>query len=200
MIDKTVYFLAVIFLLFVFLARGVFASEGVIELNSVTDDNHKCFVSSILMQDLNFLLAVTCRNLLYPGDNSVSKYSLWSVPLDNNASPVKLADLGWGRVEVRTNVPFKELYVVSEKQFPGQKSDQKIVMRGVVKPLSFLLNPGTPTPTPLGFSDVNFASQNNTIESLRDKVIKSFQNAGVAIFLIVLIFLVLIFVVFKSKG
>ncbi|MCS7092754.1 MAG: hypothetical protein NZM26_05420 [Patescibacteria group bacterium] len=198
MTNKFVYFLAILFLVFVFLARDAFASIGLVEIKSTTSDIHRCFVSSMLMPDSNFLLAVTCRDLLYPTDNSVAKYYLWSVPVDSNLQPIKLAELGFGRLELRTNVPFRELYVVLEKNFPGQKPTEAVVMRGVVRPLTFLDNPGVTTSTLVDYGETIIVPQNNL--SFGEKISEALRRAGVALFLFVVVCVGLVFVVLKSKG
>jgi hypothetical protein len=174
------------------------ASEGLVELRSQNNQEYKCFASSVLMQDLYFTMAVTCRDLLYPADNSVSKYVLWAVPAAGGA-PLRLAELGLGRLEVRTNIPFSELYVVFEQQRPSQiKADEEIVMRGTVQPLRFLDRPGTPTPLPEG----TIIDPVITTDSLSfgEKISASLRQAGLVLFLLIVSVVGLVFVITKAKG
>lgn len=193
-----VFFAFLFFVIFIIVGeKKIFASEGFVELKGTASNSPRCFVSSLLMQDLNFLIAVTCRGLLYPGDNSVSRYFLWSVPVEGNAQPIKLGELGLGRLEVRSNVPFKELYVVHEKQSPGQKVSESIIMRGGVQKISFLDRSDFPTPTPSDISDILIVDNS---QNLIDKISEAFRNATVAFFLFIVVCVSLIFVIFKSKG
>lgn len=198
MVNKFVYLLIFLFLAFVFLVRSALASEGLVELKSITSDKHRCFVSSVLMPDSNFLLAVSCRDLLYPPDDSITRYSLWLVPVESGIQPIKIAELGLGRLELRTAVAFRELYVVLEKKFPGRRDTETVVMRGTVSPLTFLENPGTGTPVPEGYTDIPVVNKSDL--GFTEKIGEAIKRAGVAFFLFVAVCVGLVFVVLKSKG
>lgn len=135
--------------LFITLALFIFstpthASEGTAELKSTTDNQTRCFVTSIRTQDFNFKVVVSCRDLVYPTDQGGFAYILWATP-KAGGSPLKLGALGLGKAIFKSKKAFTQLYVTSERDAKVKKPSNNIVAKGIIKPIDILV---TKNPTP----------------------------------------------------
>jgi len=129
------------------LAKPAQASEGTAQLTSTTGNPARCFVSSVLLKDLNFRVLVTCRDLVVPPAADAFVYSVWSTSAENGR-PAKLGDLDVGKGEFKTKTAFTDVYITQE-QSSRSRTPSEAILRGTMQPISFLEGPApTPTPTP----------------------------------------------------
>ena len=192
---------------FFLLTTQTFASEGLVELRSTTREASRCFASSILMQDQNFNVLVSCRELIYPAGNTVFTYVLWAQPVDGG-NPKRLGELGYGRLSARTNVPFNQLFVTTETTGNVGKPGGPVVMRGNVSPITFLDRSTTPTPTSAttinsgttGTPEPGASLTPTPGESTGSKIATAFKRAGLAALLALLAIIGLVFAITRSKG
>ncbi len=125
--------------------RPTQASEGYVNLSNTQGTTARCLAESILMQDLNYSLLVSCRDIIYPGGINVFTYVMWATPIDGG-STFKLGTLNFGKVSFRTNIPFSGLFVTKEDTANVGKPTGAVIMRGSLQPYSFL--DAVPTPNP----------------------------------------------------
>jgi len=129
------------------LAKPAHASEGTTQLTSTTGAAARCFVSSVLLKDLNYRVLVTCRDLTLPPAADAFVYSVWGTSSENGR-PFKLGDLDVGKGEFRTSTAFTEVFITQE-QSSRSRSPSETILRGAMQPISFLEGPApAPTPTP----------------------------------------------------
>ncbi|MCX7928618.1 MAG: hypothetical protein N2558_02950 [Patescibacteria group bacterium] len=178
-------------------------------MRSLTTDSYRCYSTSILMQDSNYLVSVTCRNLKYPADNSILYYILWATPT-NESPPIKLAELGLGRISVKTKIPFKNLFVTIENDPKAKYPTGKMVMKGDIEPISFL-EPNikesvTPTNVNLNLTNTETYSAQNQEQvtkeksNPKEKLFSAMQRASIVAAIVLVILVGIIFAVSKAKG
>lgn len=126
-------------------ASLAWASEGTAELVSTTGASTRCFVSSVMMRDLNHKLLVSCRDLIYPADSNLFTYVLWANPIEDRG-PAKLGELGFGKAEFNIKPAFSSLFVTKEAGGRVGSPSENVVMRGNVRPISFLEGPPPSAP------------------------------------------------------
>jgi hypothetical protein len=147
------------------------ASEGTANLTSPTAENASCFISSVLLENRNYKLIVSCRDLIYPPSQDLFSYILWTTPAEGG-NAIKLGELGVGKAEFNTNRAFSELFVTSEPDNRVRSPSDRVIMRGSIEPLNFegkveaaqappeekeepaesfgeIIEEPTPTPTPI---------------------------------------------------
>lgn len=120
------------------------ANEGVAELRSTTGEAARCFVLSILLQSDRYRLVVSCRDLVYPPAKELLNYVLWLNP--EGGGPARLGDISFGKAEFTFNRAFLSLFVTKEANARPRGPSENVVMRGEVRPISFLEGPA-PEPT-----------------------------------------------------
>ncbi|MCS7092353.1 MAG: hypothetical protein NZM26_03315 [Patescibacteria group bacterium] len=189
--------------------KNTYASEGIIQIRSLTQENYRCFATSVLMQDFNYLISATCRNLKYPADNSILYYILWATPT-NGGTYIKLAELGLGRISTKTKTPFKNLFITLESDPKIRYPSGKVVMKGDVEKIAFLepIAKDEPTPTISNLSPTELLTsptpnQDNTNQekqSSKDKLLIAVQKAGIAAGIVLVILVGVIFAVSRAKG
>ncbi len=189
--------------IFLFTATRVSASEGTFELRSTTRDTYRCFAASILMQDLNYSITVSCRDLIYPAGNTVFTYVLWAQPIDGG-SPRRLGELGYGRLATRWNQPFNQLFVTTEQDSGVGKPVGPVVMRGNVQQITFLDHATAATPT-ISNGQPSVGGQDITptpvVEaSTGSKLVTALRRAGLAALLALLALVGLVFAITRTKG
>lgn len=192
-----------ILLTFVF-AKDSHASEGTIELTSQTDEPYKCYASSLRMQNLEYRIPFSCRNLIYPVDETIFNYVMWANTKDGGKT-IKLGALGLGKGEFKTKTPFVTLFVTTERKKDTKTPTGRVVMRGNVQPIEFLESEITPTPTPPPDSEesANEEIQEEEIKqeiTTREKLILALKRAGIAALFALVALIGIIFVVSKSRG
>ena len=122
-------FLGISFTGLLVFAGKTLASEGTIELESVTGAPYRCFAASIRMQNLEYRIPMTCINLIYPADENIFNYILWATP-SAGGNPLKLGALGLGRGEYKTKTSFSSLFVTTESNKDTKTPSGRVVMRG----------------------------------------------------------------------
>lgn len=174
----------------------VSASEGTFELRSTSGEDTRCFVASLQMQDLNYRILASCRNLIYPASENIFSYMLWATPSEGG-NPIKLGPLGFGKAEFKTNKAFSELYVTTEQNPNTRTPAGTIVMRGILQPISFLERATTPTPAPQGQREETPSAQGT---STTDKLLLGLKRAGLVSLLALVAVIALVFVVTRGRG
>ncbi len=180
-----------------FFTKVSFASEGTIEMLSTTAEDYRCWVASVRMQNQDFRIAFTCRNLIYPVDDNVFNYVLWTQPLDGS-KPVKLGVLGLGKGEFRTQKPFSELFVTTEKSKDVKSPENPVIMRGSVESLEAFFGRPTPTPTPTPEKKTTEAGGQEL--TTRQKLLLALRRAGIAALIALVAIIGLVFVITRSRG
>ena len=160
-------FVGTVALVLIFGASNVRASEGTFTLRNRVGENARCFATSILMQDRNYNILVSCRDILYPGGTNVFNYVVWGAPVDGG-DPFRLGTVDLGKVQFKTKTPFNNLFVTKENDARPRSPVGTVVMSGNLEIIDFLDNAGnssvsitspvsnqelgepeiTPTPTP----------------------------------------------------
>lgn len=118
-------------------SSSVLANEGTFELNNKVDENARCWAASVLMQDLNYSILMSCRDILYPGGTSVFSYVVWANSAQNGTA-FKLGTLGLGKVSFRTKTPFNALFVTKESAENVRVPSGEVVMEGGIKSIEML--------------------------------------------------------------
>ena len=151
MTSKSKLIITTSFFLFflIFSTKTTRASDGTFEMRSTTGNESRCYASSLLMQDWNYTVLVSCRDLIYPAEFGITNYVLWAQPTDGS-SLMNLGQLGYGKVTFRTNKAFSSLFVTAEGNPGTREPTGSVVMRGNLNPVTFLDRPTSPTPTEEG--------------------------------------------------
>lgn len=136
------------------LSGAVNASEGLVEMTNRVNQDARCFAASVLMQDLNYKVLVSCRDIVYPGGSNIINYIVWANPV-SGSSAVRLGSLNLGKVEFRTKQAFSSLFVTVEKTSNVRAPEGQVVMQGSLQSIKLLdgnqpVRTGSPTPTPKG--------------------------------------------------
>ena len=199
---KRIIMLFISGLLYFSIVNTVSASEGTFELRSTDDNNYKCYAASLLMQNLNYKIILSCRNILFPVDETIFTYMLWANP-SAGGKPVKLGSVGLGKGEYVTKIAFTSLFVTTEQNVNTKEPARNVVMKGSIKPILFLEKEITessdektedgekeisPSPTPKA-SDL----------STRERLITGFKRAGLATGLALVSILGLVFVLTRPR-
>ena len=189
-----------------FLAKSAQASEGVIEVVSTTSDVYRCWASSVRMQNQEFRIPFTCRNLIYPANDNVFNYVMWATP-QSGGETIKLGALGLGRGQFVTKKAFTSLFVTTERSKDVKTPEGSVVMRGNVEPIEPFFKEGpTPTPTPTttaeGGDEGKTQEEQKPSEELttREKFLLALKRAGIAALIALVALVGLIFVVTRSRG
>ena len=187
-------FLAVVFVtVALFLAVSAHetkASEGEIEIKSTRGDPARCYAVSILMRDLNYRILMSCRDITYAADPTRFIYLVWATPT-SGGKPLKLGELGVGKVQFATKTAFSNIFVTEERNVGTKTPSSDVAMRGNVQMISFL--EATPSPPPTLEADQQVASptpepqQGETIFSALKKAGLIFGGVVVLIVLVVII-------------
>jgi len=199
---KRIIMLFISGLLYFSIVNTVSASEGTFELRSTDDNNYKCYAASLLMQNLNYKIILSCRNILFPVDETIFTYMLWANP-SAGGKPVKIGSVGLGKGEYATKVAFASLFVTTEQNVNTKEPAGNVVMKGSIKPILFLEKEITdssdekiedgeeeisPSPTP---------KVSNL--STRERLITGFKRAGLATGLALVSILGLVFVLTRPR-
>jgi hypothetical protein len=182
------------------------ANEGIIEIISTTDDVYRCWASSVRMQNQEYRIPFTCRNLIYPADDNVFNYVMWATP-QNGGDTIKLGALGLGRGVFSTKRPFTNIFVTTERTRDVKTPQGNVVMRGNVESIEPFFQEGptaTPTPTPEGEEggqEVGEGEEEQPQElTTREKFLLALRRAGIAALIALVALIGLIFVVTRSRG
>ncbi len=145
--------------LFTLTASSIFAFDGEVNLTNRIGDDGRCWAGTVLMQNQNYKVLVSCRDITYPGGNEVFYYVMWANPAAGGKA-VRLGDLGIGKNEFQTNQEFTTLFVTKEKAVNVNAPTGAIVMQGSVQAIPILQEKGketatTPVQTPNPISGEN---------------------------------------------
>jgi hypothetical protein len=180
----------------------VSASIGTIEMRSTTNEDYRCFASSLIESNNKYDVAVNCVNLIFPANPpQVSYYILWATPLSGK-NPIKIGDLGKGVARFEVGEAFSDLFVTLETDSRVRNPSRNIVMNGEIEPIKFLQTPTTPTPTPEvtpGQKNQNAPVDTSQL-STKDKLLLALRRAGIAAVVALVAIVGLIFVVTRSRG
>ncbi|KKQ85200.1 MAG: hypothetical protein UT08_C0009G0034 [Candidatus Woesebacteria bacterium GW2011_GWB1_38_8] len=187
-------------------AGKTLASEGTIELESVTGAPYRCFAASIRMQNLEYRIPMTCINLIYPADENIFNYILWATP-SAGGNPLKLGALGLGRGEYKTKTSFSSLFVTTESNKDTKTPSGRVVMRGDIDEITFLKEATTPTPETEAGEEITAGEEEGQIEeaptqelTTRQKLGIALRRAGIAALFALVALIGLIFVITRSRG
>lgn len=187
------------------------ATEGIFQLRSTNREPYRCYASSIMMQDATYTVLVSCRDLIYPADDRVFYYVLWATPQDGG-NPIRLGDLGFGRLGTEVKIPFTNLFVTTESDDRARVPSGTVVMRGNAERIAFLDRGTTNTPTPN--TTVTATQDSNSDQSQQDvtptpeeegastgeKLMIALRRAGLAAFLALIAIIGLIFAITRARG
>lgn len=192
---SAIIFIALLF----FTVKTSFASEGTFELRSTDNNNYKCFAASLQQQNLVYKILVSCRNIVFPVNDTIYTYIMWANPKDGSAA-VKLGSIGLGRAEFATAKAFTSLFVTAE-QNPGVRTPTgPVVMKGSIIPVSFLEKPQpTQTPAEEGGSATVETPTPTPSSSVRDRLLTGLKRAGLASGLALIAILGLVFVLTRPR-
>src|SRR3972149_2178879 len=124
--------------------RTAKASEGTFELRSTNSNNYKCFAASLQMQNLTYLVSISCRNIVFPVEETIYSYILWANPADGGAA-VKLGTINLGRAQFSVKPAFTSLFITGEQNPNVKGPTGTVLMKGSVKPIAFLEKETVPT-------------------------------------------------------
>lgn len=151
-------FSGLVVLFLVALASEAQASEGPFTLRNIVGQAARCEGGSILMQDRNYNVYISCRDISYPGGTDVFGYVVWAVP-SGGGNQFRLGTLGLGKVSFRTKTAFSSLFVTKEEDENARTPSGPVIMQGSVGRFETLDGPpptpsaagelGTSTPTPI---------------------------------------------------
>lgn len=123
-----------------------FASEGFVELTNRVGEDARCWAPSVLMQDQNYNILVSCRDIIYPGGVEVFDYVMWARPL-SGGDPVRLGAIELGKKSFRTSTAYNALFVTKERSANPRTPEGPIVMQGTIQSIQLLDGSTTPRPT-----------------------------------------------------
>ncbi len=200
-------FLSFVFL-FVFL-RTVSASEGTFELRSTDGNDYKCFAASLRMQNGVYKVILSCRNIIFPVDETIFSYILWANP-ETGGTPVKVGSVGLGKGEYGVKTSFASLFVTTEQNPNVKTPEGKVVMKGSIKTIRFLEEDVTnDNGNGEDDEDGNDEEKSDTEEptqapeqeksSIRDRLLTGLKRAGLASALALVAILGLVFVLTRPK-
>ncbi len=123
-------------------SKTIKASEGSYELKNQVGTDARCIAATVLMENREFKVLFSCRNLDYPGGDQISYYIAWATPVDGS-NAIKLGDLGYGKAEFQANRDFNSLFVTREfDKFAGSPSTNVVMKADVIR--STFLNQNQP--------------------------------------------------------
>ncbi len=142
---KNYIYLGLFLLVALFLgAKTASASEGTVNLKSLTNERYRCFAASLLRQDRKYKIVVSCRDLIYPAGDEIITYIMWATPSSGESS-LKLGELGFGKAEFSTATDFSGLFVTTEATKSVKTPTGPTVMSGSVEKIPLLEQIGLTT-------------------------------------------------------
>ena len=134
---KILFSIGLMIAAFSFLASPSRASEGTAELKSIKGETMRCFATSILMENYEYQVSLSCRDLIYPPKPDAFSYILWATPTQND-KPLNIGELGIGKGNFETKTAFTKLFVTIESDRRTKTPQGEIVMEGSIQSISFL--------------------------------------------------------------
>jgi hypothetical protein len=159
---KRAIFTSLIFLLLG--AETAWANEGVASLSG-PDTNAQCFSASVLVDEEDYRLVMTCRNLIVPPETERLFYYAWARRV--GAEPVEgertglagfgrgafipLGGITRGKLSARIREAFEEVLITAETVArPREPNLDETVVSGLMQPISFEEVTEVLQPTPTG--------------------------------------------------
>lgn len=133
-------------ILLILTSTNINASEGYFELKNQVGQRARCEAYSVLMQDLDYEILLTCRDIIYPGGTDIFSYVVWANPLESG-NPFKLGEVGLGKAQFRSKTPFSSLFITKEQSSNIRVFAGPVVMQGGWQ--QYNLDKNQPQPTPL---------------------------------------------------
>lgn len=197
---KKISGLVIFFSLLFFSFKIASASEGTFELRSTDTNKYKCFAASLQMQNLSYQVLISCRNIIFPVDDTIFTYILWANPKDGG-NALKLGSIGLGRGEYTVKTAFTSLFITAEQNGGVKAPAGKVVMRGSIKPVSFLEKEITANNNneTVKNEEEQVAEPTPTKTSVRDRLLTGIKRAGLASGLALIAILGLVFVLTRPK-
>lgn len=149
MIKKAFIFLIFLTGLFFFTKIPTLASEGLVALRSTAEEPARCYAASVKLQNQKYTILFSCRDIVYPGGETVLNYIVWANPLDGG-DPIRLGEVGTGKAVYETKDAFSGLFVTTEEDSRAKSPSSNTVLRGTVEKITHLEGVTTPTPIPEG--------------------------------------------------
>lgn len=126
---------------------SIHASEGKFHFKNTVNEDSQCFALSVLMDNLNYNLLVTCRELTYPGGTEVFRYVVWANPIEGG-NAFRLGELGVGKAEFSTKTAFSSLFVTREREKNARTPSGPVVMQANFQRIIELDGPSTSVDEP----------------------------------------------------
>lgn len=180
-----------------FVAAETYASEGIFELRGTVRETTRCFAASLMMQDLNYRILVSCRDLIYPVEPTIFNYVLWATPKEGG-NPIKLGALGYGKADFKTNKAFISLFVTTEQNVNTRTPSGNVAMRGNLQPITFLEKSTTPTPSPEGQKETPKEAEVKK-PSAKEKLLLGLKRAGLVSLIALVAVIGLVFVITRRR-
>lgn len=177
--------------------KSIKASEGTIELRSTMGEDYRCWAASSLMQDQNYHILVSCRDLLYPAGENIFSYIAWASPVAGRG-PIKLGALGYGKAEFKTRETFSSIFITTEADQNVRQPSGNIVMKGSIQPITFLEKPTTPTPTEEAGAEEEVQEPTQKL-TLKQRLSSAFKRAGIVVLLALASLIGLVFVLTRPR-
>jgi hypothetical protein len=201
-----------IFLVFLFIfslsITKVKASEGTVELESITAEDYRCFAASIQMLNWNYNILVTCRNLIYPAGDNIFQYVVWADPIEKG-KPIKLGTLGLGRANFNTKTPFSSLFVTTEINKRVKEPEGPTVMIGNVERITFLDEPSPAEVidiredeeeiTPALTTQIPTTSEERPTTTESNRLVRGLRRAGIVIGIALIVIVGIVFVLTRMR-
>lgn len=189
---------AILFTISFFLITKAQAKEGTIELKNVNGSAAQCFgMFSGIDRTTTFQLLIQCKRLIYPIEPEGKFYILWANPGQNDASPLRLGELEFGKVTFRTNRDISGLFVTKEQIKSPREPSENRVMEGTIEAIPFLETTESPsviTETPEK-PQVSEESQKSPVPS---NIIQIAQTI-VVIILIIATLVIIIYIIYRIR-
>ncbi len=171
---------------------------GSFELRSTDGGKYFCYAYSQLMQNLSYKVLITCENILFPVDETIFSYQLWANPKDGTKA-VKLGSIGLGIAEFNTKPEFTSLFITAEQNPNVKDPTGKVVMKGSVKPITFLEKPTQAEVTAAPGTTASPTQTPAQKTSIRDRLLTGLKRAGLASGLALIAILGLVFILTRPK-
>lgn len=195
-------------LLFIISVGIVKASEGTVELESITAEDYRCYAASIQQMNWSYQILVTCRNLIYPAGDNIFQYIMWADPIAEG-KPIKLGSLGLGRAKFGTKTPFSSLFVTTEVNNKAKEPQGPTVMIGNVDRITFLDEPepaqvidvgdDEPEVTPTTTQQEPTPVIQDTPDTDNNRLVRGLRRAGIVIGIALVTIVGIVFVLTRMR-
>ncbi len=139
---KISLFAATVFATFFISTKVAKAFEGSFELKNQVGTNDRCVAYLVGLENSNYKILLSCRDLNYPGGETLSYYIAWANTQDGGT--IRLGDLGFGSAEFQTNKTISSIFVTREFDKGTRNASNNVVMRGNLEKSDFLASSQSP--------------------------------------------------------